>query len=168
MRKEQQKKKGFVLTDVLLYVAITALLLLSMVSFTAVMLEGRVKNSVVAEVEQQGVQVLRIFREEVRGAKQIISPGRGQSGDSLVLEKEEGVVSFSFDEEKNSLVMSKGGSNIYLTGGQVGITEVEFNNLSKNNTPGVVQVQISIFYRTDSPREIYNYSNNFITSATLR
>lgn len=65
---------GFTLIELLLYVSIAAILLLSIMTFIGALLESRVKNTSIAEVEQQGVQVLQQVTQAVRNSETIITP----------------------------------------------------------------------------------------------
>lgn len=65
---------GFTLLELLLYVSISAVLLLSTVEFLDALLRSRVKNMVIAEVEQQGAQVLQQVTQAVRNSEAITTP----------------------------------------------------------------------------------------------
>ncbi len=161
-------KKGFVLTDVLLYVALSSVLLVVIVSFLAVILESRVKNSVVAEIEQQGRVALNIILKEVREGEDIVNLSRGESDSTLLIDKGEEEIEFVFDETEGILWVVKGEEEIVLIGGEIRVEEVSFSNLSRSNSFGIVRAEITLSYRSESARVEYDYSKKFIGSASLR
>ncbi len=166
--KDNQKRNGFALTDVLLYVVISSFLLVTVVSFTNVIIEARVKNTVIAEVEQQGVHILRTVWRESRGAEEVIEPIPGQSGNILTLRVDGSIVSFSFDNSSGSLVRVEGGESTPLVGESIELSDFSFSNLGTSSTPASVRVEFLAAYRSESVREIYDYSRFFTATATLR
>src|SRR3989344_8594659 len=79
----RETKNGFTLVELLLYVAISSVILLVTSLFLSVLLESRIKSQVIAEVEQQGAQVMQIMTQSIRNAETINSPAQGVSGASL-------------------------------------------------------------------------------------
>jgi type II secretory pathway component PulJ len=66
--------KGFTLIELLLYVSLTAILLLSITAFIGALLSARVKNASIAEVDQQGAQVMQQITQAVRNSEAIVAP----------------------------------------------------------------------------------------------
>ncbi len=166
--KNKKKRNGFALTDVLLYVVISSFLLLTVVSFVTVITEARVKNTVIAEVEQQGAYVLRTIWREGRSAEEVIEPLPGQSGNILTMRIDGSVVSFSFDASSGGLVRVEGGESVPLVGDSIELSDFSFFNLGTSTTPASIRVEFTASYRSSSIREIYDYSKLFTTTATLR
>ena len=59
---------GFTLVELLLYVGISSAILLASSLFLATLLESRIKNQTIAEVEQQGLAVMQIITQDIRNA----------------------------------------------------------------------------------------------------
>lgn len=74
---------GFTLIELLLYVTITSMMLSGISFFLSTLLESRVKNQTIAEVEQQGLQVMQTITKAARGAGSVTSPALGASSTSL-------------------------------------------------------------------------------------
>lgn len=163
-------QKGFTLIELLLYVGIASSILLSSTIFLQTLLESRVKNQTIAEVEQQGLQVMQIITQTIRNAENITSPAISTSGTSLTLD----VVNASddptvFDLSSGAIRITEGiGSPIPLTNSRVAVSSLTFDNLSRASTPGVVRVSFTISYINSSGREEYDFSKTFYASATLR
>src|SRR3989338_405637 len=81
-----QTHSGFTLVELLLYVSITAIILLATSGFLFMLLEARIKNQTIAEVEQQGLQVMQLITQTARNAEAVTSPAVGTSASSLTLD----------------------------------------------------------------------------------
>jgi len=79
-------KKGFSLVELLLYISIASILLLAISVFFSFLLRARIKNQVIAEVEQQGLSVMHLMTQTTRNAEAIILPVQSVSAPSLSLQ----------------------------------------------------------------------------------
>ena len=86
MQKIKYNSGGFTLVEILLYVTITATIMISISILLQTLLEGRVRNQTAAEVEQQGTQVMQAITQSIRNAQGVNSPSIGTSGESLELD----------------------------------------------------------------------------------
>src|SRR3990167_1911975 len=80
------KPRGFTLIELLLYTSLLGIIVLLASIATATLLEARVKNQTIAEVEQQGLQVAQFIGQIARNAEAITSPGVGASAAALTLD----------------------------------------------------------------------------------
>lgn len=166
----QHTRNGFTLIELLLYVAIAATLLVVSTLFLATLLDSRVKNQTIAEVDQQGLQVMQIISQTIYNAEGITSPAAGVSASSLTLD----IVGTSNDPtilDLNSGVLrikEGAGSTINLTNSRVEVSNLSFTNLSRAGTPGIVKVNFTINYINNSGRNEYEYSRDFQSSVSLR
>jgi len=165
-----QTHKGFTLIELLLYVALSAILLLSISIFLSTLLESRIKNQVIAEVEQQGMQVMQIVVQTVRNADTINSPATGVSAASLSINT---IVSGNnptvFDLSGGAIRITEGaGSAIVLTNSRLTASGLTFSNLSRASTPGIVRIQFTLTAVNSTERNEYNYAKTFYGSASLR
>jgi prepilin-type N-terminal cleavage/methylation domain-containing protein len=162
--------KGFTLIELLLYVAISGVILLAVALFLQVLLESRVKNQTVAEVEGQGLQVMQIITQTVRNAEAITSPTIGTSATSLTLDVITGASDPTvFDLSGGAIRISEGGgATVPLTNSRITASDITFQNLSRSETPGTVRIQFTLTYINSSGRNEYNFSKIFYGSASLR
>ena len=77
--------RGFTLIELLLYTSIVGSLLLAITGFFGLVLESRVKNQTIIEVDQQGMAALERITQTIRNASSITSPSTGATGSSLTL-----------------------------------------------------------------------------------
>ncbi len=161
---------GFTLIELLLYVAISSVLLLVISAFLSSLLQSRVKNQTIAEVEQQGVQVMQIISQTIRNAKDINSPTQGTSASSLSLDVITGANNPTVFDLSSGVVRIKEGvaTAIALTNSRVTASGLSFQNLSRSNTPGTVRISYTLTHLNPSGRNEYDFTKTFIGSATLR
>ena len=72
--------------ELLLYLALSAAILLAVSVFLSILLRSRIKNQTVAEVEQQGIAVMNHLTAAIRSAENINEPALGLSAGSLSLD----------------------------------------------------------------------------------
>lgn len=168
--KSYQAQKGFTLIELLLYVGLSSVLLISISVFMASLVESRVKNQTIAEVEQQGLQAMQIITQIARNAEAITSPTIGSSGSSITLDVITGANDPTiFDTSGGVLRIKEGsGSPVELTNSRVTVSGLLFSNLSRASTPGIVRIQFTLSYVNNLGRNEFDYSKTFISSASLR
>lgn len=172
MKKEGRFKNsaGFTLIELLLYIGIASTILLVSTLFLNTLLESRVKNQTIAEVEQQGLQVMQQITQAVRNAESITSPTPGNSGVSLTLD----VVNASdnptvFDLSSDEIRITEGaGSAIALTNSRVTASSLSFQNLSRADTPGIMRISFTLTHINPEGRQEYDFEKTFYASASLR
>jgi len=165
-----QVQSGFTLVELLLYVSISSILLLVLSLFLSILLESRVKSQIIAEVDQQGAQVVQIITQAVRNATGVNIPVQGSSASTLsVSTYDAGLNPTVFDLSGGEIRMTEGvGSVVKLTNTRVTANGLMLTNLSRTGTPGVIRIQFTLTYVNNSGRNEYNYTRTFYASASLR
>lgn len=167
---QKNEQQGFTLIELLLYTAVASTMLLAISVFLSAFLESRVKNQTIAEVDQQGLQVMQIIAQTARNAEAIASPAQGASALSLALD----VISTAndptiFDLASGAIRVKEGSASaISLTNSRVVASGLAFQNLSRAGTPGTVRVQFTLSHVNPEGRNEYSFEKAFIGSATLR
>ncbi|MBI2645179.1 prepilin-type N-terminal cleavage/methylation domain-containing protein [Candidatus Uhrbacteria bacterium] len=163
-------KKGFTLIELLLYVTISSVLLLVISAFLSSLLQSRVKNQTIAEVEQQGVQVMHIITQTALNAQSITSPTQGMSVSSLTLNVTATTSDPTiFDLSNGAIRIKEGAANaISLTNSRITASALTFQNLSRSATPGTVRIHYTLTHLNPSGRNEYDFTKTFVSSATLR
>ena len=165
-----QASAGFTLIELLLYVGIASIILLVTSLFLSTLLQSRIKNQTIAEVEQQGLQVMQFITQTARNAEAITSPATGVSASSLTLD----VITVAndpaiFDLSGGVIRITEGvGSAVPLTNSRVTVSALTFQNLSRATTPGTIRIQFTINHINPEGRNEYNFTKTFTGSATLR
>lgn len=168
--KKNSSRSGFTLIELLLYVGIASSILLISTLFLQTLLESRVKNQTIAEVEQQGLQVMQIITQTIRNAENITSPAIGASAASLVLDvAPAGDDPTVFDVSAGTIRITEGvGLPISLTNSRVMVSSLVFQNLSRANTPGVLRVSFTLNHVNLGGRREYEFSKTFYAGGSLR
>jgi len=162
--------KGFTLIELLLYVSILGSMILSVSGFLFLLMQSRVKNQTIAEVEQQGVQVIQLVTQTIRNAETITSPTAATTATTATID----VVTASldptiFDLAGGTIRIAEGtGSPIALTNSQVTASSLSFYNLTRTTTQGTMRIQFTLTHINPSGRNEYDYSKTFYATSTLR
>lgn len=101
------RQKGFTLIELILYVSLMSMFLLALVLFLTAIFEAREKQQIIAEVEQQGIQIMQTITRTITRTDAITAPVTGQDSSTLTLamyESAENPTIFSLDG--STLVMS--------------------------------------------------------------
>lgn len=162
--------KGFTLVELLLYVGMLAMLLLVMSLFLSVIFQTHIKSQTIAEVEQQGVQVMQVITQVIRNADSINSPAIGVSAASLSVSTYAPANNPTlFDLSGGTLrITQDAGQAVPLTNDRVAISSLSFQNLSRTGTPGIIRIQFIVSSVNAGSRNEYDFQKTFIGSASLR
>jgi len=170
MSNYYSKQSGFTLIELLLYVAISGIILLVISLFLQTLLESRIKNQTIAEVEQQGIQVMQIITQTVRNADVLNSPTIGAGATSLSVNTyTAGNNPTIFDLSGGVIRVTEGASSaVELTNSRIIASVLNFQNRSRSGTPGIIRISFTLTHINPSGRNEYNFSKTFYASASLR
>ena len=79
------RHRGFTLIELVLYISIMSILLLGLAVLMSTILETRERHQVIAEVEQQGIQIMQKLTQSLKDADSVELPVLGSSGSTLSL-----------------------------------------------------------------------------------
>ena len=162
--------QGFTLIELLLYIAISSVILLVISVFLSTLLESRVKNQTIAEVEQQGAQVMQLITQTLRNADTINSPATGASAASLSVNTYISANNPTVFDLSGGVIRIKEGAGavVSLINTRVTASALTFQNLSRASTPGTVRISFTLTSVNSSGRNEYQFVKTFIGSATVR
>jgi len=169
--KIKNKKSGFTLIEFLLYFSIAAITIFVISIFLTTLLQFRTKNQTIAEVEQEGIQVMQIVTQTARNAKAINSPTSGNSAPSISLNMADTNKNPTLFDLFSDVIRITEGANqpIPLTSsGRIIASNLTFQNLSRPGTKGTIRIQFTLTYINNSSRNEFEYSKTFLGSATIR
>ena len=170
LQSKLKNKNGFTLIELLLYVAISGVILLITSLFLQTLLESRIKNQTIAEVEQQGLQVMQIITQTLRNADAINSPAQGASAATLSINTYTGANNPTvFDLGSGAIRIKEGvGAVIPLTNSRIVASALDFQNFSRADTPDTIRISFTLTHINPEGRSEYNFSKIFYGSASLR
>lgn len=168
--KLKASPRGFTLIELLLYAVLVGSIVLALSIFFSMVLSSRVKNQTIAEVEQQGAEVMQTILQTARNAENITVPAVGANGNSATLD----VVSVAddptvFDLSSGAIRIKKGvAANVNLTSPLVTASGLTFANLTRPTTPGNIAVSFTLTRVNTENKNDYDYTKTFYGTASLR
>ena len=163
-------KKGFTLIELLLSLSITAVILLVISIFLAAILQSRVRNQAIGEVEEQGRAAMQLMTQTVRSATAITVPTVGATTTSLSVNTTISTTTPTVFSLAGGAIQMKEGAFalVPLTNSRVTVSGLTFDNRSRPGTHGTVQIQFTINSVNTSGRNEFSYQKTFFGSATIR
>ncbi len=164
------RRAGFTLIELSLYIALAAVVLLGSSSMLSLVSEARIKDTVISEVEQQSDSALQVITQGLRNATAVNSPTAGASSTSLSINTTVSANNPTVFSLSDGAIMIKEGSSdaVALTNSNVTISSLVFQNLAQTSAKSSVRVSFSASYKSNSTRQVYQYSRNFYGSGSLR
>lgn len=159
------KERGFTLIELLLYISIISIILLATSAFLYSIINARVKNQTLSEVEGQGTQVMQILTQTIRNSALISSPANGATGTILSVNTPvAGNNPTVFDLSAGVLRMKEGTASVIpLTNSRVAVSDLSFQNL--NNS---IRIRFTITHINPGTLNEFTYSENFYGTSNLR
>lgn len=154
---------GFSLVEVLLYLAIVSVMILVITTFSFTFFQSRIKNQTIAEVEQQGIQVMNMISFEMRNAEDFSI----NAPDDITLNSTD-PIRFYLQNERLFVQRGVTGSPIELTSSRLIVSDVLFEDLTRSGTSGTIRFNFTLTHVNPEGRNEYDYQKTFISSATIR
>lgn len=170
MNVPDMKKNGFTLLELMMAVALYGMIVLGVSMLFSLLMNGRIKQQAMAEVESTGAFLLSSITQTIRNAEGITSPLPSATDSRLVLDVLPGTLDPTvFEELNNTLIIQEGqNSSIILTTPSVMVSHLTFENLSRSETSGTVRISFFLTYTNPAGTQPYTYVKSFSTSASLR
>ena len=164
------KGQGFTLVELIIYIAILAGILVLVIGFLWNVIFGNVKETAYQEVQQNGRFAIAKITQEIKKATGINSPlPSDPPSSSLSLS----MAAFHlnptvFDVGGGKLRITQGTRGPYeLTSDQVIVSSLQFTNLSYLDTPGTIQIEMTIDHINPGARTEYEASISLRSSISL-
>lgn len=160
-------RNAFTLIEILIYLAIISLILVMVVNFLWSIVFGNIKESSHQEIQQNARFVLTKMTQEIKKATAINSPLFGEpSVNSLSLSMaDSGLNPTIFDIFDGKLRITQGSQQFYLTSDQVTISNLRFTNLSYQDTPGTIRIEMTVEYV--NPENLNSYRASIDLNSTV-
>ncbi len=162
--------KGFSLIEILIYLAIIALIVVVLANFAINFFSAKTKAETMREVEQNMRFAQEKMTRTIRNAAGINSPIFGSSASSLSLSMADGAKDPTiFQVSGGQLTIKEGVSSaVAITSSKVNVSSLTFTNVSYAGTKGTVRIEITIDYNNPASQPDYQYQLSESTSATVR
>lgn len=166
-----QKLHGFTLVEMILYVAICSIFLLSLSTFMSYLLGARVRSQAIAEVNQQGFQIMYQMTETIRNGRSITAPSISSTSTQLSVITGDSLLDPTvFSVATGTLLIKEGSkSPVALTNSRITVSDLLFTNVSSvASTDRIVRISFTIDHKNQGGRNEYSLTKTFTGSATLR
>jgi Tfp pilus assembly protein PilW len=162
-------KNSFTLIEFLIYIAIVSSILVLISGFFWNIFFGGIKETAYQEVQQNGQFALTKITQEIKKATGINSPSPGNSANSLSLAMANPNLNPTvFDLANGKLRITQGANPpIELTSNQVIVSNLQFSNLSYEGTPGVIRIEMTVYYFNPANRMEYQASIDLKSTVSL-
>jgi len=163
-------KKGFTLIEVVLYVGISSLVIFVISFFLVFLLQMNIKNQTVAEIDSQGLFVMRLINQTIRNSAGVNSPVPGENNVALSLETFDSLKNPTIFFEENGILYLKEGADerIPLTNSLVFLSELFFENYSAASSKDSINFSFILSRINNSGRNEYDYSKKFYAASSTR
>lgn len=165
-----RKQHGFTLIELLLYVGIASLVMLTITSFLMLIVNARIKNQTLTEVELQGAQTIEAITQLIRNSEDVSTPAVGTSGNTLTLTMADAAVDpTTIALSSGTIEITEGASpTAQLTNSRVTISNLTFTNLSRDDALDSIQVEFTLTHTNSSGQNPYDYEETFQTTISNR
>ncbi len=169
--KKIPSMKGFTLVEMVLYVSLCSIFLLTLSTLLTFLLETRVRSQAIAEVNQQGSQIMNMMTQTIRNGRSIQVPSIGTSSSTLSITTAVPLRNPTIFDVSNGVMRIKEGSStgIPLTNSRIKVTAINFQNVSSAaSTEKIIRISFTIDHVNLGGRSEYTFTKTFNGSATLR
>jgi type II secretory pathway pseudopilin PulG len=169
--KIKKHQKGFTLVEMILYVSVCSILLLTISTFLSFLLGARIRSQAMTEVNQQGFRAMNLLALTIRNARSIEIPVISATSSTLSLTtKDPNLNPTIFDIASGTLRIKEGGKQpVVLTNSRVIVSGLTFQNLSATSSlERIIRISFVVDYGNISGKDEYSFTKTFSESATLR
>lgn len=166
MQSIRNNNHGFTLLELLLYVFVASVILLSIVALVALLIQSRVKNQSMSIVEQQGAQIIQIVTQEINNAKVITAPAVGNTAAVLQFQDINGQ-SEQLSVVSTTLFLNKNSKDYFLNPSKIQISNWQVKNLGVASHDSI-KIQFDLNYKNTSGLNQYSYTQTFYATANIR
>ncbi len=168
-----KKTKGFTLTEMLVYISVSSIIILTIASFVLWVNRSSTKIKVLKEVLNNSKSAMETMSYEIKHAKSIYSstsvfsthPGQLSLETPNYAQKDEDVSYIDFFVCEQKLCLKKENQDlIVLTSDKVQVKNLEFNQVATSS----VQINLKIDYLAPSDKPEYQASINTTSTVSIR
>ncbi len=166
-----RSQKGFTLVELILYVSICSILLLTISSFLSFLLGARVRSQAITEVNQQGFQVMSLITQTIRNGRSIQVPSIGTSSSTLSITTGNALLNpIVFSLSSTTVQITEGSKTaVPLINSRVRLSSLTFQNVSSSSSvEKIIRISYTIDYVNQGGGSEYSFTKSFNGSATLR
>ena len=168
-RSKCNVESGFTLIEILLYITLATMIVMTIILFFLMILAGRQRSVAIAEVDTQGSQIMRYLSYNLRNADGVNTPATGDSSSILSVQSSDpNLDPINFYVDGSMLYVEESLSDTYeLSSSRVEISNVSFTNITANNSPTLIKIEFTLSYRNPDNKKELDYSKTFYNSVII-
>lgn len=165
-----KRQAGFTLVETISYISIVGTILLALMAFFGVMLEARNKTQAIAEVNQQGQQILLKLEQTLRNATLINSPASATTANTLSINQTNSALNPTvINLSGNNLQYKEGAASaINLNSNRINVSNLTFTNAGYASTKGAIRIQFTLSHVNPDAQQELTYTQTFYGTVALR
>lgn len=166
-------KKGFTLVEILVYIAIFAILMVVISSFVLGLIKANTKYQTKREVVENAMNITKTLSYEIQQASSIYTPTSvlGSNPGQLSLET---TLNMPTDEKRTYIDFYLDGGNLYLK--REGADSLKLNSANTKITnlvfekfkPEAIKIQLTVAYKSSATKPEYQFSYSLVSAVSLR
>jgi type II secretory pathway pseudopilin PulG len=165
---------GFTLIELIIYIAIVAGVITSLILYSISISDSREKSFVAQTVQSNARMALTLIAQKIRAANGVntslsvfdIDPGylslsygaAGSNPTAIGLNQDDGLLEIKEGASAPSIIISD----------LVRVTDLRFTRLTSAGTQETIKIYMTIEYNSDTESPIYEYSQSFETTVRVR
>lgn len=170
-------RKGFTLTEVLVYIAVLAIIITAVSSFLLWQITSGAKSRAIRETQYNAQRALSIMTQEIREAKSIytptsvfdVNPGQLSLATAKYALAGEDTSYIDFFICGTQLCLKKESQNpVAITSGTVRISNLVFSQIATTSTAPSIQINLRVDYMATSTRPEYQASFAATSTVSIR
>lgn len=168
-KKNKTTKKGFSLVEIMLYVAILSIFLLSMTAFINSVISAKAKNRIILEVERQGEYISSVIYESIVNSQSLNNPISGTTSSLSLNTFDSNLNPTIFRIVDNRIAIKEGVSDdVYLNSENIIAENLVVTENSFVNSPENITLSFTLKTDTENSGTEYNYSQDFYINASRK
>lgn len=167
--RSKKRLAGVTLVETLLYVSIVGIFMVTVASMFAAVLAVRNKNTVVNEVNLQGVQIMQQITQALKNTSTLTAPAAGVTATSLTLTTYTPAANPTvFDLNSGKIRMSENGVVTSITSNRVTASSLSFQNMGSAGTKGSIKIRFTLTHVNPDNRGDLSYTQTFYDTITVK
>lgn len=170
MFKFKKNKKGYTLIELVVYVGLSSIILITTGTIATTLIEQRERSSIRNDIDLQGNRMVNEMTRAIRDATEIAAPIQGATGTTLTLTRDSVAVNpttFLWNGTELSIIEGVNPA-VDLHPTNMEVRNLKFQNTTATGTPGIVSFQFDVLFPALEGQAKKNYAPTFYGSAALR
>ena len=165
MRRITKQNKGITLIEVLVYISVISLSIISFTSYFLMMNSISVKNKVISSIEGDSNYIFNLLENKIFNAENLVYPEKGNASSTMIIAMSEGPDLKIFSELGILYLEEITGDIFQISSSDDVLEELRFDVSNSDKTN--IKVSFLLKKRNETSKE-FTYGKKYYNSFTLR